>query len=85
MPFDHPGALAGDSWGPSGNPQWESASGGLPSLPPPQREVNLEPAAEQGDSREEPASSEQRGSRAGSPVAEWLGWSPTSWRARDTR
>jgi hypothetical protein len=55
---------------PSGNPQWEAPQGrGLPAIPAPDRVGGAEP---------EPA-------RASSPVAEWLGWSPTSWRARGRR
>lgn len=69
MPLDYP----------SGNPDWippwdpqNEGSRGLPSLPAPEREA-------------EGAPSEAPARKAEKPVAEWLGWSPTSWRARDSR
>jgi hypothetical protein len=76
MSLDH------HSGNPSGNAQWDNATGrGLPAIPPPERE--------EASSWTQAASPEPQphGSSVAerSSVAEWLGWSPTSWRARDTR
>lgn len=65
MPLDYP----------SGNTQWDAASGrGLPAIPPPERKEVSE--------AQEPQQTEPTGPTS---VAQWLGWSPSSWRARDPR
>ncbi|MEQ1501075.1 MAG: hypothetical protein ABMB14_02545 [Myxococcota bacterium] len=63
----------------SGNPTWERDGGrGVPSIP---RTASVEAAAA------EPTAGESASVSAAprEPVASWLGWAPTTWRARSHR
>jgi hypothetical protein len=68
---------------PSGQPHWDSPAGrGLPAIPPPERERSPSAGEERAVASPSPTPPP---ARSGPSVAEWLGWSPTSWRARGAR